>query len=123
MTFKFAMGNFHMGDALPYDIRVIKKARPRPSVLDTIFSEEASDDLSTGLLDEKPDILREVLFDVEDEEPLLECQRDTLSGPHCPSIFYLLRLFTGLLLTTFQVPLMLSVNAVSSKTESLVLDH
>jgi hypothetical protein len=117
-----AKGKFHLGEALPYDVRIVKKTKPRSSVLDIVFNEEASNTLSTGLLDDTPDILQGVLLDTEDEEPFLECQRNALFGPYCPSMFYLLQLFTGLLLTTFQVPLMSSVNAVLLRTESLVLD-
>lgn len=119
---QLAVGRFHLDEALPYDIRVVKKAKPRHSVLEFVSNKEASDTLSTGLLDYTPDILQEVLLDTENEEPLLRCQRNTLFGPYIPSMFYLLQLIPDLLLTTFQVPWTLSVNAVSSRTESLVLD-
>lgn len=113
MTFNPPWRKVPLDETLPYDLRVVKKAKPRPSVLDFVFNEEASNKLSTGLLDDTPDILRGGrLLDIKDVEPLLEYQRNTLFGPYCPSMFYLLHLFTGLLLTTFQVPLMSSVNAV-----------
>lgn len=56
---QLAMGKSHLDEALPYDVRVVKKTKPRPSVLDIVFDKEASDKLSTGLLDDTPDILRE----------------------------------------------------------------
>ena len=53
-----AIGKVPLDETLPYDLRVVKKAKPRPSVLDFVFNEEASNKLSTGLLDDTPDVLR-----------------------------------------------------------------
>jgi hypothetical protein len=62
-------------------------------VLEFVSNKEASDTLSTGLLDDAPDILQEVLLDTENEEPVLKCQRNTLFGPYFPSMLNLLQLF------------------------------